>query len=723
MFSFKRQGTFGDRDQSILHRTFHDKYVVHYDFSDVDDETAKEEFSTLVADLEEAGLQTEVRAGADHSLLVFVRAPTELLNDEMHKSRVKDWLWGITSEQPQVGRRDQRHALERTFEAEGVLSVYHLVNWQKEQGGAAITPGYGKWTNVKSIFPIHNGPANKELLKHLSQKMFLTKEDFDKIRDLFGAKVAFYFAYMQTYLLFLTFPAVTGILAWAFLPKYSLVYAIVTLLGCTIFLEYWKIQQDDLSIRWNVRGVGSLKQNRPKYHYEKVIVDSAGRKKHYYPRWKAILRQLAQIPFFALAVLVLGLTITAVYAMEIILSEAYQGPYQSYLEYVPTLVLAACLPYTRSFLEDVATALADFENHRTADYYEMSVTQKTFVLSFIVQYFPILLTAFVYVPLGGKLVPYLQTHLPGYVGQKLNVATFEGDTDRLRNEVIALTVTGQVSDMFEEMVMPYLMHKLRGWWHQYKFWNSNHGAFQALAPDDPAEEPFLRSVRQQASLEPYNVQDDISEMVIQFGYLALFAPVWPLVSVGFFINNLIELRSDFLKICLEHQRPHPIRMDGIGPWMNSLDSLTWMGSICTAAIVHMFGTQATGHGGTTLLDRWGGVTWWSLPITIFLSEHIFLLLRWVVRLVLQKVGSEQIRRERNERYAARKKHLEDLEQASKTRNALDVGLMERRKSVRMADPDLFWTKQAREGVSDIVGVKLIEALGRTRNGGLPTKED
>lgn len=245
--------------------------------------------------------------------------------------RVKDWLWGITSEHPQVGKRNQRDALQNTFEAEGVLSVYHLVNWQKEQGGAAITPGLGKWQNVKSIFPIHNGPANKGLLKHLSQKMFLTKEDFDKIRDLFGAKVAFYFAYMQTYLLFLTFPAVTGILAWAFLPKYSLVYAIITLLGCTIFLEYWKIQQDDLSIRWNVRGVGSLKQNRPTYHYEKVVVDSAGRKKHLYPRWKSIIRQMAQIPFFILAVLVLGLTITAVYAMEILLSEAYQGPYQSYL--------------------------------------------------------------------------------------------------------------------------------------------------------------------------------------------------------------------------------------------------------------------------------------------------------------------------------------------------------------------------------------------------------
>lgn len=52
-----------------------------------DDETAKEEFRSLISDLEDAGLQTEVRAGEDHSLLVFVRVPTELLNDTMHKSR------------------------------------------------------------------------------------------------------------------------------------------------------------------------------------------------------------------------------------------------------------------------------------------------------------------------------------------------------------------------------------------------------------------------------------------------------------------------------------------------------------------------------------------------------------------------------------------------------------------------------------------------------------
>lgn len=145
------------------------------------------------------------------------------------------------------------------------------------------------------------------------------------------SQVAFYFAYMQTYFLFLAFPATTGILAWAFLPKYSLVYAIITLLGCTIFLEYWKIIQADLSIRWNVKGVASLKTNRPNYHYDKVIVDGSGRTKHYYPKWKSFARQSLQIPFFVICLIALGAIITLVFAIEVLVSEAYHGPYQQYL--------------------------------------------------------------------------------------------------------------------------------------------------------------------------------------------------------------------------------------------------------------------------------------------------------------------------------------------------------------------------------------------------------
>ena len=65
--------------------------------------------------------------------------------------------------------------------------MYHLINWRKELGGAGVTPGYGKWENVTSIFPLHNHPINNQLLSHLSRRIFLTADDLDQIRNLWGA--------------------------------------------------------------------------------------------------------------------------------------------------------------------------------------------------------------------------------------------------------------------------------------------------------------------------------------------------------------------------------------------------------------------------------------------------------------------------------------------------------------------------------------------------------
>lgn len=209
--------------------------------------------------------------------------------------------------------------------------MHHLVNWRKELGGAGITPGFKKWKNVSAIFPLHNDQANQRLLLHLSKKLLLNTKDLDQIRDLFGPKVAFYFAFIQTYFLFLMFPSITGFLAWAWLPKYSLAFAIVVTVWCTVFLEYWRMKEVDLSIRWNVKGIGGLKVNRPQFQYEKEVVDSAGRVHHYFPKWKQVARQLLTVPFVLLSAMSLGALIVAVFAVEVFICEAYQGPYKTYL--------------------------------------------------------------------------------------------------------------------------------------------------------------------------------------------------------------------------------------------------------------------------------------------------------------------------------------------------------------------------------------------------------
>jgi anoctamin-10 len=93
---------FGD-DTELANITYNDKYVIAYDFSNVgmstkhssdvscsqrpDDDIAITECNQLLHDLESAGLNVEVRAGYDQSLLVFVQAPRDLLGNTVYKSR------------------------------------------------------------------------------------------------------------------------------------------------------------------------------------------------------------------------------------------------------------------------------------------------------------------------------------------------------------------------------------------------------------------------------------------------------------------------------------------------------------------------------------------------------------------------------------------------------------------------------------------------------------
>lgn len=675
--------------------TYNDTYVVAYDFGGVDYDAAAKEFSLLLDSLEAAGLHVEVRPSFEKTILVFVKAPEQLLGNTVYKSRVRDWLYSITQNRPEG---DKDTVVRAWYEAEDLLAMHHLVAWPKELGGAGITPETGRWENVKAIFPLHNERDNQVLLRHLSRRLVLTNDDFDKIRDLLGAKVAFYFAFIQTYLMFLTFPAITGVLTWLFLSQYSLAYAILTSIWCSVFLEYWKVQELDLSIRWKTRGVNKSKTNRPEFKYDSVLIDAHGRTRHHFPKWKHITRQLLQIPFIVLATVVLGAIICCVFAVEILISEAYDGPYQFYLEYLPTVLLAVAIPYMSSSLEGIAEALTQYENHRTADQHEMSLTQKIFLLNIITNYLPILLTAFVYVPYGHIVVPslkrVLQRLLPS-LSSRLSAEAFRSDPNRLRNEVIALTVTGQISSFFEENFLPLIKHKFLGWHRAYRRAHSKDAMLLRMTTDDAEEVEFLKTCRNQGTLPQYNVQDDIAEIVLQFGYLALFAPVWPLISLGFLINNWIELRSDFAKICFEHRRPAPTRADGIGPWVQSLEMLTWLGSIITAAMVHLFGSD--GHKSH----------WATLPVTVFISEHILLVLRSLARWVFERFGSEQIRRERDERYARRLSYLDNIEANRQAGLHLSPAEKERRKSVLVLGADSFWRKQVDDGMSAAAGLRLI----------------
>lgn len=122
-----------------------------------------------------------------------------------------------------------------------------------------------------------------------------------------------------------------------------------------------------------------------------------------------------------------------------------------------------------------------------------------------------------------------------------------------------------------------------------------------------------------------------------------------MTAVSFLVNNFIELRGDALKIAVQTQRPVPWRSDSIGPWIDALGFLAWLGSLTSAALVYLFSGTGLGPGGTP----WN-IKGWGLLLTIFFSEHIFLAVQLGVRKALSKLDSPGLQKERAERWLVRK---------------------------------------------------------------------
>ena len=383
------------------------------------------------------------------------------------------------------------------------------------------------------------------------------------------------------------------------------------------------------------------------------------------------------------------------------------------------------MPTLTTLLTGVAERLNEFENYDTKEGYEAAMTQKVFILNFITSYLPIFLTAFVYVPFGRLIVPYLDifslTARPFAENEKQLTAQagFTIDPSRLRKQVIYFTVTAQIVDFAMENIVPYI--KRRGF-HKYQEMKTERAARKGGASpgttvqDAPEEAEFLTRVRNEAELDVYDVTSDLREMVVQFGYLALFSVVWPLTPISFIVNNWIELRSDAVKICVEMQRPTPLRADSIGPWLDSLGFLAWLGSITSAALVYLFSNDGAGPDGMP-----STIKGWALMLTIFISEHLYLIVRMGVRLGLSKMDSPGMQKERAERYLLRKQYLQDSVgedlmdlppshvEEKITRTSLEEEA--RASSLHTMGPqDHFWKRQQSWEESAKVGAELIEKM-------------
>ncbi|KAJ9148907.1 Plasma membrane channel protein [Pleurostoma richardsiae] len=711
-----------DPEKAGLNSNFNVDYVIHYQFPQTDTTEAEARFVQLIESLATVGLATEVRRGDKSSLLVFVKIASEdFLKSQIYRYRVQDWLYGVRTNAPSKDLAAYFEA-EPVTDAERLRLVYLLITKPKNEGGAGVTPKVGQWKNVASVFPLHNHAFNRDWIKRWSTKYVLDANDLNEIRDKFGEKIAFYFAFLQSYFTFLLFPACFGFGAWLILGQFSWFYAIVNSLWCVVFFEYWKKKEADLAVEWGVRGVSKIQLPRPQFQWEREAQDPVtGEVVKVYSPFKRLQRQLLQVPFAVACLAALGSLIATCFSIEIFISEVYNGPFKQYLVFLPTVLLTVLMPTLSTILTDLAERLTAFENYDTEDAHKAAFVQKIFVLNFITSYTPIFLTAFVYVPFGRVLVPYLDiwraTAQRFTKEGKVETVDFKINPDRLTKQIIYFTVTAQIVNFLLEVVVPYAKRKaFRAVKEvQTEILSKNEDAL----PKDPEEEAaFLARVRNEAELDEYDVTVDYREMVVQFGYLSLFSVIFPLTACSFLVNNWIEARSDAMKIAIGSKRPIPWRADSIGPWLTPLGFLAWLGSLTSAALVFLF--SGNGHGPD---GHPSNIKLWGLLLSILLAEHLYLVVQQVVRYVINKMDSPGLQKERAERFQMRKHLLQETVGAEVaetgpgfkggekiTREALEEEARQQSIKGHGTPEETFWQRQRGAAETIQIGRKMISEV-------------
>ncbi|KAL7899376.1 calcium-activated chloride channel domain-containing protein [Trichoderma sp. SZMC 28014] len=709
------RGLVGKGEDSGQDGNFGVDYVIHYRVPPKERAKAEAAFVQLIEALANIGLTTSVRCCDETSLLVFTRlASDDVLGRQVYSSRLQDWLQGVRITGP---GSDVSQAIrdEPVTEAERLRLIYLLITKSRNEGGAGISQGQGQWKYVESIFPLHNNAFNKEWLHKWSQKYVLDQSDLDDIRDRFGEDVAFYFAFLKDYCRFQIFPAAIGFSAWMILGQFSSFYAICNCLWSVVFFEYWKRKEADLAISWGVRGVSKIQHQRPEFKWDYEAADLAtGEPVKVYPLTKRLQTQLLQIPFALACVVILGGLVATVNSLEIFINEVYGGPGKQYLGFLPSVLLAVLTPTFSTILMTAATRLTDKENYDTMDAHHAALVQKQFVLNFMTSYMALTFTAFVYIPFGSVLQPFL--NFWGKTAQTISMSEvpldthqFQSNPQRIANQMYYTTVTAQIINTLTEVVVPYIKHKV-------SVKAKELTTKDTIKSNDPPEEvEFLKRVRNQTGLDVYDVTADYREMVMQYGYLSLFSVSWPLTACFFLLNNWVELRSDALKIIIGCRRPIPWRADSIGPWLTALGFLSWLGSVTSAAIVYL----CSGDSSVSPITA-GGVL-----LSILLAEHLYFAAQLAVRFVMGKVESPSLQRERRERFQLRKKLLEETvghvagEKAEVAVPGIEATEQITRQTLeeeaRLASiqghgspEEMFWQRQRGIQETILVGRKLIE---------------
>eukprot|EP01118_Nematostelium_gracile_P007789 TRINITY_DN2553_c0_g1_i3.p1 TRINITY_DN2553_c0_g1~~TRINITY_DN2553_c0_g1_i3.p1 ORF type:complete len:614 (+),score=155.14 TRINITY_DN2553_c0_g1_i3:501-2342(+) len=478
--------------------------------------------------------------------------------------------------------------------------IESILSSNPEEGGAGekldelVSKGI-----ISAIFPMHSEDKRKELLQEWGNpKKLLSRQPIDKIRNYFGEEIALYFAWLGFYTNWLIYASILGVFCgifwlidrltlnqrWA--TWFQTVYSVFLAIWATLFLEYWKRKNSTLNQKWGTLEFKLFETQRPSFYGEEKegiyhngvwvnfgdsvteLHDHRKITNKYYPSKERRLKIGSGLPLAATMITVVVVATLAILAFRLFV-QSYSGMGGSIAGATVNAISIIVLNVLWKF---VATKLTEWENYRTKSEFMDSLTLKIFIFYFVNSYTSLFYIAF----FKGNTILFSNSDktkdrcVLNWVEDRHEQNLSAGCPDDLSMQLVTILLVNIFVGQTREVLMPWIMGKAK----IYLMKRGLEGEEKVSLWERDSKKPVF-----EGTFEEY------SEMVIQYGYLTIFASSFPLAPLLALINNVIEIRTDAFKLLTAHPRPPYKGAASIGMWFKILEFLGLVAVVTNCALI------------------------------------------------------------------------------------------------------------------------------------------
>ena len=382
------------------------------------------------------------------------------------------------------------------------------------------------------------------------------------------------------------------------------VYALLLVIWAQFYLIHWKRKCSETMIYWdNYNEEYDLENQRKEFRGKFRYSPITDKMEKYYPeykRWiKLIQSILCMLPIFIIATFVnvcfMNLDGTITDDTFLCIPCLHQFSHTGGI-FAPDSILVNVLPifYAQAIaiMNKQFTRVAQFstnlENHRVKSNYENTIILKRFVFEFMDNYM-----CFFYI---------------AFVNQNFIM---------LKSQIRTIYLANGIRRLALNTILPNLM--------------------KTKKPRDHKIDEFIQGkqvdkdlIKSQFEASEVDIYDDYMELVIEFGFLTLFAESFILAPIAILLLNKLEKFSDLMKFKYQTRRPEFIRKRNIGMWMHILHAQSIVAIFTNLSLTMMASNDNPQIEYVRSLLR--SKNKFSFKLSFFLIEHgviILLILLWI----------------------------------------------------------------------------------------------